>query len=249
MFVLSKILPELILPAGGTLLLLAVALLRRSWTIVFGAWFLMSFASIPWTGNRLMQSMEAGMERVSASKAERAEAIVVLSTGRTVAPGPDKISEWQDADRFFGGIELFRAGKAPLVIFTGGSAPWERDAPLEGEILAGHARSMGVPTEAVRVTRQAYNTREEAVAVRELFPAHPPKECVILLVTSAMHMPRAQKVFTQAGFQVLPFPVDFVTSSTRTTYPTDFVPSAAGLSKTSAALRELYGRIFVAIFR
>jgi uncharacterized SAM-binding protein YcdF (DUF218 family) len=234
---------------GGTLLLLATAMFRRSWTIVLGTWFLLSLASTPWTGNRLMQAMEVGMERVSAPMAERAEAIVVLSTGRTVAPGPEKISEWHDADRFFGGIELFRAGKAPMLIFTGGSAPWERSAPLEGEILAGHARSMGIPAEAIRVTRQAYNTREEAAAVRELLPAHPSKKSAILLVTSAMHMPRAQKVFEQAGFQVLPFPVDFITSATRKAYPTDFVPSAAGLFKTSAALRELYGRIFVAIFR
>jgi uncharacterized SAM-binding protein YcdF (DUF218 family) len=193
--------------------------------------------------------MEAGMERVSAMKVGQAEAVVVLSIGRTVAPGPDKISEWHDADRFFGGIELFQAGKAPLIIFTGGSAPWEKDAPLEGEILAGQARSMGVPAESIKVTRQAFNTKEEAAAVRELLPVKPESGARILLVTSALHMPRAKKVFEEAGFQVLPFPVDFVTSATKKTYPTDFVPSAAGLFKTSAALRELYGRIFVAIFR
>jgi uncharacterized SAM-binding protein YcdF (DUF218 family) len=249
MFVLSKILPELILPVGGALLLLAMAAIRRSWAVVFGAWFLLFFSSIPWTGNRLMRSMEAGMERVSAMKVGQAEAVVVLSIGRTVAPGPDKISEWHDADRFFGGIELFQAGKAPLIIFTGGSAPWEKDAPLEGEILAGQARSMGVPAESIKVTRQAFNTKEEAAAVRELLPVKPESGARILLVTSALHMPRAKKVFEEAGFQVLPFPVDFVTSATKKTYPTDFVPSAAGLFKTSAALRELYGRIFVAIFR
>jgi len=249
MFILSKILPELILPVGGTLLLLVTAAFRRSWGIVFGAWFLLSFSSIPWTGYRLIQSMEAGMERISAAQAKQAEAIIVLSTGRTVSPGSDKISEWHDADRFFGGIELFRAGKAPLIIFTGGSAPWEKDAPLEGEILAGHARSMGVLAGAIKVTRQAFNTKEEAAAVRELIPAKPESRIRILLVTTALHMPRAKKVFEEAGFQVLPFPVDFVTSATKKTYPTDFVPSGAGLSKTSTALRELYGRIFVAIFR
>jgi len=249
MFVLSKILPELILPVGGMLLLLGTAAFRRSRRIVFGAWFLLLLCSIPWTGNRLMRSMEAGMERLSAAKAKQAEVIVVLSTGRTVAPGPDRISEWHDADRFFGGIELFQAGKAPLLIFTGGSAPWEKDAPLEGEILAGHARSMGLLAGAIKVTRQAFNTKEEAAAVREIIPAKPESRARILLVTSALHMPRAKKVFEEAGFQVLPFPVDFLTSATKKTYPTDFVPSGAGLSKTSTALRELYGRIFVAIFR
>lgn len=249
MFVLSKILPELILPVGGTLLLLVMAAFRRSWGIVFGACFLLLFSSIPWTGNYLIESMETGMERFAATKAGQAEAIVVLSIGRTVAPGPDKISEWHDADRFFGGIELFQAGKAPLLIFTGGSAPWEKDAPLEGEILARYARSMALPTEAIRVTRRAFNTKEEAAAVRELLPVKPESGTRILLVTSALHMPRAKKVFEKAGFQVLSFPVDFVTSATKKTYPTDFVPSAAGLFKTSTALRELYGRLFVEIFR
>ena len=249
MFILSKILPELILPVGGSLLLLATGVLRRSWGIVFGVWLLLFFSSIPWTGSRFIQSMEAGMERISAAQAKQAEAIVVLSTGRTVAPGADRISEWHDADRFFGGIELFQAGKAPLIIFTGGSAPWEKDAPLEGEILARYARSMGARVESIKVTRQAFNTKEEAAAVREILPAKPESGARILLVTSALHMPRAKKVFEEAGFQVLPFPVDFVTSATKKTYPTDFVPSAAGLSKTSTALRELYGRIFVAIFR
>jgi uncharacterized SAM-binding protein YcdF (DUF218 family) len=108
---------------------------------------------------------------------------------------------------------------------------------------------MGVPAVSIQITRQAFNTREEAAAVREMLSSCPKGGNHILLVTSALHIPRAQKVFEQAGFQVQPFPVDFVTSATRKNYPTDFVPSSAGLSKTSAALRELYGRIFVAIFR
>jgi uncharacterized SAM-binding protein YcdF (DUF218 family) len=249
MFILSKILPELILPVGGVLLILITGVIRRSWLLFSIAWVLLFFSSIPWTGNHLMRTLEGGMERVSAAKAERAEAIVVLSIGRTVAPGGDQISEWHDADRFFGGIELFRAGKAPLLIFTGGSAPWDTEAPLEGKILAGYARSIGVPAGSIQITRQAFNTREEAAAVREMLSSCPKGGNHILLVTSALHIPRAQKVFEQAGFQVQPFPVDFVTSATRKNYPTDFVPSSAGLFKTSAALRELYGRIFVAIFR
>jgi hypothetical protein len=59
----------------------------------------------------------------AAVDASEADAIVVLSEGRVVVPGKAAVSEWSDADRFFGGVELFRAGKSPLLVFTGGAAP------------------------------------------------------------------------------------------------------------------------------
>jgi hypothetical protein len=53
----------------------------------------------------------------------RLRRVSVLSEGRLVAPGNAAVSEWKDADRFFGGVELFKAGKSPLLVFTGGAAP------------------------------------------------------------------------------------------------------------------------------
>ena len=46
------------------------------------------------------------------------------------------IYEWSDPDRFFGGIELMKAGKARKIIFTGGKMPWQSDEiKPEGEVL------------------------------------------------------------------------------------------------------------------
>jgi hypothetical protein len=56
-----------------------------------------------------------------------ADAIVILSGGRVPAPGDPPLSEWRDADRFFGGIDLYRAGRAPLLIFTGGWAQFDEE--------------------------------------------------------------------------------------------------------------------------
>ena len=50
------------------------------------------------------------------------------------------------------------------------------------------------------------NTADEAVAIRRLLPA---RQSRVLLVTSAFHMRRAQRLFERQGLQVLPFPVDF----------------------------------------
>jgi uncharacterized SAM-binding protein YcdF (DUF218 family) len=182
------------------------------------------------------------------------DAIVVLSGGRIVAPGTSKISEWTDADRFFGGVELYQAGKAPLLVFTGGAAPWEPSAPSEGEILVGFARRCGLPAEAVVTTGRVYNTAEEAEAVSRLLADRShvgtetkKKPLSILLVTSAFHMPRAKTQFEANGFQVVAYPVDFLVSSERQNTILDFLPSANALSQTELALREFYGRIFYQI--
>ena len=62
------------------------------------------------------------------------------------------------------------------------------------------------------------NTAEESEAVVELLSNRgvkiydPAGQLRILLVTSAFHMPRAQRLFERAGLQVIPFPVDFQVS-------------------------------------
>ena len=69
----------------------------------------------------------------------------------------------------------------------------------------------------------------------------------MLLVTSAFHMRRAQRLFERQGMEVLPFPVDF---KARAAWggaiahdPLMWMPSTRGLDDSSRALRELLGRV------
>lgn len=87
------------------------------------------------------------------------DAIVVLSVGRVVAPGKERVSEWGDANRFFGDVELYQAGKAALLVFTGAWISWEPDAPLEGDVLAAQARTLGVPGDRILVTGRGRTPR------------------------------------------------------------------------------------------
>ena len=66
----------------------------------------------------------------------------------------------------------------------------------------------------------------------------------VLLVTSAFHMARAQELFEQAGFRVLPFPVDFRVSAGSELTLASFLPSANALSQTEMVWREFYGRMY-----
>ena len=64
-----------------------------------------------------------------------------------------------------------------------------------------------------------------------------------LLVTSALHMPRALALFRHAGFDVTPATTDVTVTWPLYETPLDLIPSAAALSLSSDALREWLGII------
>jgi len=242
MYYLSKILPLFVLPLGITCIAMLVGLLlRRRWLIWTSIAFLW-VCSIPLVGGSLLRTVEGPAERLLASDAPLADAIVVLSAGRSTTPGRAAISEWGDANRFFGGVELFKAGRAPLLVFTGGGFPSEPDAPLEGEILAQHTSALGIPPDRIVTTGRVYNTAQEAAAVAAVLRARYPTSPRVLLVTSAFHMSRARLLFERAGLRITPFPVDFLGAGAAIDLLP--IPTVDGLSHTQRAMREVYGRLF-----
>jgi uncharacterized SAM-binding protein YcdF (DUF218 family) len=182
------------------------------------------------------------MSRGVAAEAPVADAIVVLGGMTTASPtARGRTFEWGEGiDRFLGGIELLRAERASRLIFTRGQVPWMRGMPPEGEFLMDQAQAIGIPASQLALTRIVANTAEEAQAVRALVDALGLGRR-ILLVTSAYHMPRAERLLAAQGFTVIPFPVDF-RRSLRARTAMDFLPDAAALEDTDRVLREFIGR-------
>ena len=205
-YLLSKLLPLALLPLGFSLILLLVGLVGRwRWPVITAALLLWVF-SLGLVSQSLWRWLEAPWQRCSALEAPKADAIVVLSGGRHPAPGPARLSEWHDHDRFLAGLDLFRAGKAPRLLFTGGASPYRPGQRPEGEHYLQDAALLGVPAAAMASTSPVLNTAEEALAIRRLLPA---RQSRVLLVTRAFHMRRSQRLFERQGLKVLPFPVDF----------------------------------------
>ncbi|MDD2284095.1 MAG: YdcF family protein [Paludibacter sp.] len=236
---LSKILPFFVMPLGlSSVMVLAGILIRRRALCMSGI-LVLWVAAMPVTSNPFIRMIEGNAVRMTAGDMPVADAIVVLSGGRVTAPGDPPKSEWTDADRFFGGIELFHAGKALVLIFTDGWSPWQPDMPSQGWAMQQHAQDMGVPSECLRVTDKVMNTAAEAVAVARMLP----ESAMVLLVTSAFHMARAKMEFEQAGLGVVPYPVDFQVSHGKKMSVMDFLPQAGGLRNTERGIKEILGRI------
>ncbi|NOL47996.1 hypothetical protein SynMITS9220_00239 [Synechococcus sp. MIT S9220] len=248
-YLLSKILPLVLLPLGFSLILLLLGLIARwRWPVIMAVALLWVF-SLGLVSQMLWRWLEAPWHRHASAEAATADAIVVLSGGRHPAPGRERISEWHDSDRFLAGLDLYRHGKAPRLLFTGGVSPFRPGQRPEGQQYLEEAQQLGIPAAVIKSTPPVVNTAQEAIAIRQLLRvstrgANSPR---ILLVTSAFHMRRAQRLFERQGMKVEPFPVDFQAlggwAGPIWRDPTQWLPSAEALDGSSRAFREVFGRL------
>jgi len=241
MIYLHKILPLIASPIFLVMVLITWGIVFRSRIASVLAVSILIICSLPIFSNKLITYLENGYTFSDASSAKTADAIVVLSGMVRTINGKNGLSyEWGEAsDRIFAGIELIKKNKAPIMILTGGKLPWSVGKP-EGEYLRDVAIKYGVPNKNILLTENVENTDQEAKAVGKLLNKTSPK---IILVTSAFHMPRAQKVFEAVGINIEPFAVDFLSEADKYTIM-NFIPSAGALNQTSFFIRELIGRLY-----
>ena len=241
MIYLHKILPLLASPLFLVMILVLWGVLFRSRRAGLAAIGILIVCSLPVFSGKLITYLEKDYSLAPTANVKTADAIVVLSgMVRTIESANGLVYEWGEAsDRIFAGIDLIKENKAPVLVLTGGKLPWSVGKP-EGEHLRDIAEKLGVPSDIILLTENVQNTDQEAKAVAKLLNKDVPN---IILVTSAFHMPRAQRVFEAAGIVVSPFPVDFLSGAGKVTIMT-FIPSAEAFSQTSFFIREIIGRLY-----
>ena len=243
MMYLHKILPLIASPLFIVIGLIILGLIIESKKISFIGISILIIFSLPIISKQLIAYLEHDYKLEQASEIENANAnaIVVLSgMVRTIQTNKVLSYEFSESvDRIFAGIDLFKENKAPSLILTSGKMPWSIGKP-EGEYLKDVAIKYGVPRKNIFLTENVENTDQEAKSVKKLLAIDFPK---VILVTSAFHMPRAQKVFEAAGISIVPFPVDFRNSVNNLTFM-DFMPSAQSFQQTSHFVREMIGRSY-----
>ena len=242
MIYLNKILPVFASPIFIVLTCLVIGVLtrRRAWVIT--GVVLLYTASMPIAVDFLTSGRDRDFERLLPPDAPASEAIVVLGQGMSwVKVENSYLPDWGDPDRFFSGVELVLANKAPKLVFTGGKLPWQHGDETEGEVLSRYAQMMQVAADKILVTEPVENTEQEARAVRKVLGQETKS---IILVTSGFHMQRAKGLFEQNGFEVFAYPVDVTGQSTEKTTVINFLPNADALARASLTVREICGRLY-----
>ena len=242
----EKLLPIFIYPLGLTLLLciaaFALSFSSRARALRVGiavAVVLLWLASTPSFAGLLTTILEERYSSVPIETISPKDVVIVLGGGlaRETHVGAS-------GDRLMQATMLWRAGKAPTIIVTGGNLPWVRawgtDASFAGELL----KTWGVPSKSIIVESNSRNTRENAINTAAIWRERHFRSG--LLVTSAIHMPRALASFRKAGLDVVPWPADFRAPSPRVETVFDVLPDAGALETTTIAIKEWLG---LAVYR
>ena len=196
--------------------------------------------SLPIVSNVLVGYVESQQPVVAILKLPRASAIVILGGGMTGTRWPADIEQPADlglaADRVWYGAKLFHAGKAPVIIVSGGR--FLGQGMSEPEAMELFLLDLGVPQSAIVQESRSRTTTENARYTAKLLRSFGKKS--ILLVTSASHMQRARQHFDKEGLRVIPAATDYL--SARITNDYCCLPSADALHASGMMFKELLAR-------
>ena len=254
MFVfLSKLLPLFVYPLGlGCLLLLAALLIKRKekWhlIVIAASLIILWVGGNRWSAMSLARSLE--WRYVPQGELPSVEVIVLLGGGTEQAQAPrSRVEVNSAADRIMHAAQLYREGKAEHILLSGGSISWlESTENSAADDMAELLVFLGVPEEAIWLEGQSVNTYENARNSKEFLEEKGITR--IMLVTSALHMPRSVALFEKQGLEVIPAPADFTV--TQEGWKSLFsgpvqpkiiylLPNASSLSLTTNVMKEYLG--------
>ncbi len=109
-------------------------------------------------------------------------------------------------ERIIAFVDLARRYPRARLVYTGGSVPTKGGERSEAELALPLLVLLGVPRERIILETRSQSTYENAAFSRDIVKPAAGERWI--LVTSALHMPRAVGAFRRAGWGVLPFPVD-----------------------------------------
>ncbi|MGN7836891.1 YdcF family protein [Stenotrophomonas sp. 22385] len=148
---------------------------------LLAAWLLCVTAWIVWVGER--------------DQAAKADAIIVLGAAAYDAK-PSPVFE----ERIRHGLDLYRQGYAPLLIFTGGYGGTGARFS-ESQVARRYALKQGVPDDAILIETASRTTRQNLVEARLLMDQHRLRR--VIIVSDPLHMARALRLARELGIDAL----------------------------------------------
>jgi uncharacterized SAM-binding protein YcdF (DUF218 family) len=211
--------------------------------IILSTYYLLSIES---TAYFLSKSLETEIEnKVIDKKNGEIEAIVVLSNFAQEKGGYRPYDElsgtaWR---RLWHGIELYNkfGGQIPI-IYSGHSGNPFDPISVEAQLARNFAISIGVLKNKFWIEPSSYNTYESSIEIKRILDENFPgtKSHRIILVTSALHMPRSLRVMEKQGLSTIPSPADF-SKGYQTLNPWSFLPSVEHFRTSGLCIYEWLG--------
>lgn len=178
-----------------------------------------------------------------AAAPERVDGIVVLGgafdTYISAKRGAATVND--GGERVLEAVALAKKHPMAVPVFSGGEGLLFEDTGPESDDVKAWMDAAGVDPARFVFEDESRNTRENILFTKNL--VLPQEGETWLLVTSAYHMPRAMMVARAAGWEFVPWPVDYRTDGKIRFWPHKF-DVAGNFYKTDLALHELLGILF-----
>lgn len=220
--------------------------------LYFIFWLFVYLCSTHFFASILMQSLEKRYPLLEMATVPQADAIVLL--GGMVHPlvqtQPDRPEFLGSVDRILLAEDLLHAGKAPLLVISGGNGLLMQAGPREADLLSNWLQRRGIKASQLLIEPISRNTAENAYEVHKLAAGRGWKR--VLLVTSAFHMPRAMACFERmhaveiesehrvSHWEIVAVPVDYY-AAPGFKGPESILPTPAAMFQTTLALKEYAG--------
>jgi len=244
--VIAKAVALWLLPPGVLVLLLLVGILawRKRWgrAVVMLATLTLLLLSIAPVSDVIIHPLEYRYSALSDARWPNGAAMVVLGGGvNAQSPEYDGASTLSEAalQRVTYAADLAKRHPG-LVLVTGGN-PLARKQEDEGSVMRRRLLSFGIAPQRIVIENGATNTWQNAIRIKPLLTTYAIHR--IVLITTALHMPRAVWCFQQQGIDVIAAPNAY--HSTQRSYDLlDWMPSVGALRVSSQALHEYLGLLY-----
>lgn len=245
---LSKIAWAVVQPVSLVAILLLLGLLlallrwrRTAWAAVGLGTLVLVVCAFTTFGYALIGVLEDRFRRPEAAPVDVA-GIIVLGGGmdadvNTVRRGYELN---RSGDRFVEALRLAQLYPGAKVVMTGGSSVLSPDDEREADAAERFFLAFGINSEQLILENSALNTEQNAQLTRDLLDPAPGE--IYLLVTSAFHMPRSVALFRRAGFDVVPWPADYLSAGNEG-LGLALVQPAENLTVATMAIREWVGLV------
>lgn len=169
------------------------------------------------------------------------QAGIVLGGGMvTLDKENDRLIFRENTDRILQALELYQTGKIKKIIFSGGSGSLVFKDMLEAVLLKRYFTGIGIPDSNIMMDSTSNNTYYNAVNCAKIIKMHCGKG-KYLLITSALHMKRAEACFENQGVCVTAYPTNKMVNKRRTDIGYYLIPDTAAIIRWEKFIHEVLG--------
>ena len=160
----------------------------------------------------------------------------------------DRLSARRGSDRLWQAVHLYHKGKIKRIILSGDSGYVFKEGLHEADQLKRLLIEQNIPASDILIENKSRNTHENAKETVKFLKEGELTSNSFILITSAIHMHRAEACFKKEGLDCATFSTDHYYDPSSSLSINSFVPSAEAFIMWKRMIKEWIGTIMYRLF-